>query len=43
VIAAVAGGRLRPYVGRRFPLEDAAAAHTAITGRATTGKTVLEP
>ncbi|HEX4788752.1 MAG TPA: zinc-binding dehydrogenase [Actinospica sp.] len=43
VFAAVAEGRLRPFVGRRFPLEHAAAAHEAITGRTTVGKTVLEP
>lgn len=43
VIAAVAEGRLRPFVGRVFPLDQAAAAHTAITARATVGKTVLEP
>jgi NADPH:quinone reductase len=43
VIAAVAGGRLRPHVGRRFPLAQAAEAHTAIASRSTVGKTVLEP
>jgi NADPH2:quinone reductase len=43
VFAAVAEGRLRPFVGRSFPLERAAAAHEAITARATVGKTVLEP
>lgn len=43
VIAAAAEGRLRPFVGRTFPLEQAEAAHTAITARATVGKTVLEP
>jgi NADPH2:quinone reductase len=43
VLAAVAGGRLRPFVGRRFPLERAADAHAAITARETVGKTVLEP
>lgn len=35
------GGRLRPLVGQRFALEDAAAAHAAIEGRATVGKTLL--
>jgi NADPH2:quinone reductase len=43
VIAAVAEGRLRPFVGKSFPLEHASAAHAAITSRATVGKTVLEP
>jgi len=43
VIAAAAQGRLRPHVGQRFPLEQAAAAHAAITARTTIGKTVLEP
>jgi NADPH2:quinone reductase len=43
VIAAVAEGRLRPFVGRSFPLEHAAAAHAAIMSRVTVGKTVLEP
>jgi NADPH2:quinone reductase len=43
VLAAVAEGRLRPYVGRRFPLERAADAHAAIAARETVGKTVLEP
>jgi NADPH2:quinone reductase len=43
VIAAVAAGRLRPHVGRRFPLAQAAEAHASIASRATIGKTVLEP
>lgn len=43
VIAAVAGGRLRPHVGQRFPLARAAEAHAAIASRSTVGKTVLEP
>ena len=42
-LAAVAEGRLRPLVGRRFPLADAAAAHTAIESRETVGKTLLIP
>ncbi|QKW34227.1 zinc-binding dehydrogenase [Actinomadura sp. NAK00032] len=37
-----AQGRLRPVIGRRFPLEDAADAHRAIQSRATVGKTLLE-
>lgn len=43
VIAAAAQGRLRAFVGQRFPLDQAPAAHSAITARATVGKTVLEP
>lgn len=37
-----AAGRLRPLIGQRFPLADAAAAHAAIESRATVGKTLLE-
>ncbi|QKG21782.1 zinc-binding dehydrogenase [Actinomadura verrucosospora] len=37
-----AAGRLRPVIGQRFPLRDAAGAHAAIQSRATTGKTLLE-
>lgn len=39
-LAEGAAGRLRPVVGRRFPLERAAAAHAAIEARATVGKTL---
>jgi NADPH2:quinone reductase len=35
-------GRLRPLIGQRFPLDQAAAAHAAIQSRATVGKTLLE-
>ncbi|MFC1408071.1 zinc-binding dehydrogenase [Streptacidiphilus sp. N1-12] len=42
-LTAAADGRLKPLVGRTFPLADAAAAHQAITSRATVGKTVLIP
>jgi NADPH2:quinone reductase len=42
-LAAAASGRLVPLVGQRFPLAEAAAAHAAIEGRATVGKTVLVP
>jgi NADPH:quinone reductase len=38
---ALASG-LRPVIGQRFALEDAAAAHRAIEARATTGKTLLD-
>jgi NADPH2:quinone reductase len=37
-----AEGRLRPIIGQRFPLDQAAAAHAAIQSRATVGKTLLE-
>jgi NADPH2:quinone reductase len=36
-------GRLRPIIGQTYPLERAAAAHTAIEARATLGKTLLLP
>ncbi len=42
-LTAAAEGRLRPFVGQRFALADASAAHTAITARATVGKSVLVP
>ncbi|MFB4304057.1 zinc-binding dehydrogenase [Actinomadura sp. NTSP31] len=37
-----AAGRLRPLIGQRFPLRNAADAHAAIQSRATTGKTLLQ-
>jgi NADPH2:quinone reductase len=43
VLAAVTEGRLRTFVGQRFPLDRAAEAHAAIAGRGTVGKTLLEP
>jgi NADPH2:quinone reductase len=42
VLGAVAAGRLRVRIGARHPLADAAAAHRALEGRATTGKVLLE-
>ncbi|TNC22743.1 zinc-binding dehydrogenase [Amycolatopsis alkalitolerans] len=36
-----AAGHLRPVIGQRFPLGDAAGAHRAIETRATIGKTLL--
>ncbi|MDX6701206.1 MAG: NADPH:quinone reductase [Baekduia sp.] len=41
-LAALADGTLTPAL-QRFPLADAAAAHTALAARATTGKVVLLP
>ncbi|WP_169951492.1 zinc-binding dehydrogenase [Microbispora sp. H11081] len=41
-LAAAGSGELAPLV-RSFPLKDAAAAHTALEHRATTGKVVLVP
>jgi NADPH2:quinone reductase len=40
-LAEAAAGRLRPIIGQTFPLERAAAAHAAIEGRQTIGKTLL--
>lgn len=40
-LAAAAAGRLRPLIGQRFGLEEAASAHAAIAARATVGKTLL--
>ncbi len=42
LFAAVLAGTLRVRIGTRFPLADARAAHEALEGRATTGKTILE-
>ncbi|MFU8851337.1 zinc-binding dehydrogenase [Micromonospora sp. SL1-18] len=41
-LAEAAAGRLRPMIGQRFPLEQAADAHAAIESRATIGKTLLD-
>ena len=41
-LAEAAAGRLRPVIGQRFALEDAAAAHAVIESRDTIGKTLLE-
>ena len=38
---AVADGSLTLRIGERFALSDAAAAHTALEGRQTTGKLIL--
>ncbi|MBE1534238.1 zinc-binding dehydrogenase [Actinomadura algeriensis] len=42
VLADAARGLVRPLIGQRFPLKDAARAHAAIEARATVGKTLLE-
>ncbi|WP_062645514.1 zinc-binding dehydrogenase [Streptomyces maremycinicus] len=42
VLAQAAAGRLRPVIGARFPLTEAAAAHAAIEGRELVGKVVLD-
>lgn len=42
-LAEAAAGRLTPVIGQTFPLAGAAAAHTAIEGRAALGKTLLLP
>jgi NADPH2:quinone reductase len=42
LFAAVRGGKLDVRIGNRFPLAEAAAAHEALEGRATTGKAILE-
>ena len=43
MIGWVLSGKLKIETGDRFPLVDAAKAHTAISDRKTTGKVVLEP
>jgi NADPH:quinone reductase len=40
-LAEAAAGRLRPVIGQRFGLDQAADAHAAIASRATVGKTLL--
>ncbi|WDZ85955.1 zinc-binding dehydrogenase [Micromonospora cathayae] len=41
-LALGAAGRLRPVIGQRFPLAEAADAHAAMQSRATVGKTLLD-
>ena len=43
ILAAVAAGDLAVNIGARFPLSRAAEAHTALSGRPTTGKVLLLP
>ncbi|GIF08976.1 zinc-binding dehydrogenase [Actinoplanes siamensis] len=40
-LALASAGRLRPVIGQRYPLDQAAAAHTAMETRAAIGKTLL--
>ncbi|SDK37664.1 zinc-binding dehydrogenase [Nonomuraea jiangxiensis] len=42
-LAAAAAGRIRPVIGRTFPLERAADAHAAMEARTVPGKTLLIP
>jgi NADPH2:quinone reductase len=41
--AEATSGRLRPLIGQRLPLAEAAEAHRAIEARETIGKTLLVP
>jgi NADPH2:quinone reductase len=43
IAAGLADGTLRPVVGREFPLEQAAQAHTAVMSTAASGKIILVP
>ena len=43
ILAGAADGTLRPVIGRRFPLAEAAAAHVAVLEPGAHGKIVLEP
>lgn len=43
LFGAIASGAIRPVIGQRFALAEAAAAHRALEGRQTTGSTVLLP
>ncbi|WP_449276851.1 quinone oxidoreductase family protein [Leucobacter sp. GX24907] len=43
LLASLESGDLDVRIGACFPLADAAAAHTALESRATTGKVILEP
>ncbi len=42
-LAEAAAGRLKAVIGQTYPLEHAAAAHAALEGRQTIGKTLLIP
>ncbi|MEO3872244.1 zinc-binding dehydrogenase [Nonomuraea sp. B12E4] len=42
-LAEAAAGRIRPVIGRTYPLERAAEAHAAMEARTVLGKTLLLP
>ena len=43
LFAKVASGAVKPAIGKRLPLRDAAEAHRSLESRQTTGSTVLLP
>ncbi|MEX6500575.1 NADPH:quinone reductase [Pseudomonas zhanjiangensis] len=43
LFAMIASGKLRVDIGQRYPLQEAAAAQTALSARQTTGSTILLP
>ena len=43
LMALIADGSIKPVIGRRYPLEQAADAHRALLGRTSIGKLVLDP
>ncbi len=43
LFAAVESGAIKPHIGQRFKLEEAADAHRALEGRKTVGSTILLP
>lgn len=43
LFAMIAAGAIRPQIGPRYALEEAAEAHRALEGRSTTGSTILLP
>lgn len=43
LFAAVESGAIKPHIGQRFALSDAAQAHRALEGRKTVGSTILLP
>ncbi len=43
LFAMIAAGKVRPDIGQRFALKDAADAHRALEARSTTGATLLIP
>ncbi|WP_127143558.1 quinone oxidoreductase family protein [Pelagibacterium montanilacus] len=43
LFAAIESGAIKPHIGQRFALSEAAEAHRALEGRQTTGSTILIP